>query len=147
MSTNVQEITIVGNLVEEPTLVYTPSGTAVSNFTVAKNPRYYNAKTSEWEEGETLFVRCSVWRNAAENLAASNLPKGTRIVVMGVLAARSFETKDGEQRTVWEVTADEIGVSLKFADIPGVNKNVYEDEKPEPKTVAKPSPSRTKRAR
>ena len=107
-------ITIIGNLTAEPELRFTPSGAAVANFTVASTPRRFNAQTSQWEDGDTLFMRCSIWRQAAENVAES-LTKGTRVIVSGRLHQRSYDTKEGEKRTVVELAADEIGPSLKYA--------------------------------
>ena len=106
-------ITIVGNLVAEPELRFTPSGTAVANFTVASTPRTYDKTTQQWVDGETLFLRCSIWREAAENVAES-LERGSRVVVTGRLKARSYE-KDGEKRTVHEIDVDEVGPSLRWA--------------------------------
>lgn len=107
-------ITIVGNLTGDPELRFTPSGAAVANFTVASTPRQFDRQTNEWKDSETLFMRCSIWREAAENVAES-LHRGTRVVVSGRLVSRSWETNDGEKRTVMEMQADEIGPSLKYA--------------------------------
>jgi single-strand DNA-binding protein len=107
-------ITIVGNLTADPELRFTPSGAAVANFTVASTPRQFDRQANEWKDGETLFMRCSIWRDAAENVAES-LHRGTRVVVTGRLKSRSFETKEGEKRTVIELEADEIGPSLRYA--------------------------------
>ena len=107
-------ITIVGNLTDDPELRFTPSGAAVANFTVASTPRNFNRQTNEWEDGEAMFLRCSIWRQAAENVAES-LQRGMRVVVQGRLKARSYETREGEKRTVFEVEVEEIGPSLKFA--------------------------------
>jgi single-strand DNA-binding protein len=107
-------ITVVGNLTDDPELRFTPSGAAVANFTVASTPRTMNRQTNEWEDGEAMFLRCSVWRQAAENVAES-LQRGTRVVVQGRLKARSYETREGEKRTVFELEVDEIGPSLRFA--------------------------------
>jgi len=107
-------ITVVGNLTDDPELRFTPSGAAVANFTVASTPRTFNRQTSSWEDGETLFMRCSIWRQAAENVAES-LTRGTRVIVQGRLKQRSFETREGEKRTVVELEADEIGPSLTWA--------------------------------
>ncbi|KNX38733.1 single-stranded DNA-binding protein [Luteipulveratus halotolerans] len=107
-------ITIVGNLTQDPELRFTPSGAAVANFTVASTPRQFDRQTNEWKDGETLFMRCSVWREAAENVAES-LGRGTRVVVTGRLVSRSFETKEGEKRTVMEMQVDEVGPSLRYA--------------------------------
>jgi single-strand DNA-binding protein len=107
-------ITVIGNLTDDPELRFTPSGAAVANFTVASTPRTFDRQTSEWKDGETLFLRCSIWRQAAENVAES-LSRGTRVVVSGRLKQRSFETREGEKRTVVECEVDEIGPSLRYA--------------------------------
>lgn len=105
-------MTITGNLTADPELRFTPSGAAVANFTVAHTPRF--KRGDEWEDGETTFMRCSIWRDAAENVAES-LHRGTRVVATGNLVSRSYETKDGEKRTVMELEVDEVGPSLKNA--------------------------------
>ncbi len=107
-------ITVIGNLTADPELRFTPSGAAVATFTVASTPRKYNAQTSQWEDGDALFMRCNIWRQAAENVAES-LTRGARVVVSGRLRQRSFETKEGEKRTVVELEVDEVGPSLKYA--------------------------------
>lgn len=107
-------ITVVGNLTSDPELRFTPSGAAVANFTVASTPRMLDKATNEWKDGEALFLRCSVWRQAAENVAES-LTRGARVVVQGRLKQRSFETKEGEKRTVFELDVDEVGPSLRYA--------------------------------
>jgi single-strand DNA-binding protein len=107
-------ITLIGNLTNDPELRFTPSGAAVAGFTVASTPRTFDRQTNEWKDGETLFMRCSVWRDAAENVAES-LTRGTRVVVSGRLVSRSYETKEGEKRTVTEMQVDEIGPSLRYA--------------------------------
>lgn len=107
-------ITVVGNLTADPELRFTPSGAAVASFTVASTPRTFDRQTSEWKDGDTLFLRCSIWREAAENVAES-LTKGTRVVVQGRLVQRSFETREGEKRTVVEMQVDEVGPSLRYA--------------------------------
>lgn len=107
-------ITIVGNLTDDPELRFTPSGAAVANFTVASTPRAFDRNTQEWVDGEAMFLRCSIWRQAAENVAES-LMRGMRVIVQGRLKARSYETKEGEKRTVFEVEVEEIGPALKFA--------------------------------
>jgi single-strand DNA-binding protein len=107
-------ITVVGNLTDDPELRFTPSGAAVANFTVASTPRNFNRQTNEWEDAEAMFLRCSIWRQAAENVAES-LQRGVRVVVQGRLKARTYETREGEKRTVFEVEVEEIGPSLKFA--------------------------------
>lgn len=106
--------TIVGNLVADPELRHTPSGAAVANFTVASTPRSYNKDSKEWEDGESLFMRCSIWRQPAEHVAES-LQRGHRVVVTGKLKQRSFETKEGEKRTVIELEAEEVAPSLRYA--------------------------------
>ncbi|NMD47664.1 MAG: single-stranded DNA-binding protein [Propionibacterium sp.] len=108
------QITLVGNLTADPELRFTPSGAAVANFTVASTPRTFDRQTSEWKDGDAMFLNCSVWRQAAENVAES-LTKGMRVVVQGRLKSRSYETREGERRTVFEVDVDEIGPSLRYA--------------------------------
>ncbi len=107
-------ITIIGNLTNDPELRFTPSGAAVANFTVASTPRTFDRQSNEWKDGETLFMRCSVWRDAAENVAES-LQRGSRVLVSGRLRSRSYETKEGEKRTVVEMEVDEVGPSLRYA--------------------------------
>ncbi len=107
-------ITVVGNLTGDPELRFTPSGAAVANFTVASTPRAFDRQSNEWKDQETLFMRCSVWREAAENIAES-LVRGNRVVVTGRLKSRSYETKEGEKRTVVELEVDEVGPSLRYA--------------------------------
>jgi len=107
-------ITVVGNLTADPELRFTPAGAAVANFTVASTPRMFDRQTNEWKDGEALFLRCSIWREAAENVAES-LTRGSRVIVTVRLKQRSFETREGEKRTVVEVEVDEIGPSLKYA--------------------------------
>ncbi len=107
-------ITVVGNLVDDPELRFTPSGAAVANFRIASTPRTFDKNTNEWKDGEGLFLSCSVWRQAAENVAES-LQRGMRVVVQGRLKARSYETREGEKRTVFEIDVDEVGPSLKYA--------------------------------
>ncbi len=107
-------ITVVGNLTGDPELRFTPAGAAVANFTVASTPRNFDRQANEWRDGETLFLRCSIWREAAENVAES-LTKGMRVIVQGRLVQRSFETREGEKRTVVELQVDEIGPSLRYA--------------------------------
>ncbi|MFB9684726.1 single-stranded DNA-binding protein [Amycolatopsis plumensis] len=107
-------ITVVGNLTSDPELRFTPSGAAVANFTVASTPRTLDRQSGEWKDGEALFLRCNIWRQAAENVAES-LTRGARVVVQGRLKQRSFETKEGEKRTVVELEVDEIGPSLRYA--------------------------------
>jgi single-strand DNA-binding protein len=107
-------ITVIGNLTADPELRFTASGAAVANFTVASTPRTFDRNTNEWKDGEALFLRCNVWRQAAENVAES-LSRGTRVVVTGRLKQRSFDTKEGEKRTVIELEVEEIGPSLRYA--------------------------------
>ncbi|MEH0108832.1 single-stranded DNA-binding protein [Tersicoccus sp. MR15.9] len=114
-------ITVVGNLTADPELRFTPSGSAVANFTIASTPRTFDRQANEWKDGETLFLRASVWREAAENVAET-LTKGTRVVAQGRLKSRSYDTKEGERRTVIELEVDEIGPSLRYASAK-VNRN------------------------
>ena len=107
-------ITVVGNLTADPELRFTPSGAAVANFTVASTPRTFDRQTNEWKDGEALFLNCSVWRQAAEN-AAESLTRGMRVIVSGRLKARSYETREGEKRTVFEIDVDEVGPSMSYA--------------------------------
>ncbi len=107
-------ITVVGNLVDDPELRFTPSGAAVANFRIASTPRTFDKQTNEWKDGDALFLTCSVWRQAAENVAES-LQKGMRVVVQGRLKSRQYETREGEKRTVFEIDVDEVGPSLKYA--------------------------------
>ena len=107
-------LTVVGNLTADPELRFTPSGAAVANFTVASTPRMMDRQTNEWKDGDPLFMRCSIWREAAENVAES-LTRGSRVIVTGRLKQRSYETREGEKRTVVELEVDEIGPSLKYA--------------------------------
>jgi single-strand DNA-binding protein len=107
-------ITVVGNLTADPELRFTPSGAAVANFTVASTPRTFDRQTNEWKDQETLFINCSVWRQAAEN-AAESLQRGMRVIVQGRLKARSYEDREGNKRTVFEIDVEEVGPSLKMA--------------------------------
>ena len=107
-------ITVIGNLTGDPELRFTPSGAAVANFTVASTPRTFDRQSNEFKDGDTLFMRCSIWREAAENVAES-LTKGTRVIVTGRLVQRSYETREGEKRTVVELQVDEVGPSLRYA--------------------------------
>jgi single-strand DNA-binding protein len=113
-------LTIVGNLTADPELRFTPSGAGVASFTVASTPRTFHKEQNRWVDGDTLFMRCSVWRATAENVAES-LRKGTRVIVTGRLVSRSYETREGEKRTVTEMQVDDIGASLKMATVK-VNK-------------------------
>ncbi|GID94551.1 single-stranded DNA-binding protein [Amorphoplanes digitatis] len=107
-------ITIVGNLTDDPELRFTPSGAAVSNFRIASTPRYLDRQSGDWRDGDPLFLACNIWRDPAENVAES-LKRGTRVIVTGRLRQRSYETKEGEKRTVYELEVDEIGPSLRYA--------------------------------
>ena len=107
-------ITIIGNLTNDPELRFTPSGAAVASFTVASSSRVLDKQTNEWKDGESLFLTCNVWRQAAEN-AAESLQRGMRVIVQGRLKQRSYETREGEKRTVYEIEVDEVGPSLKNA--------------------------------
>jgi single-strand DNA-binding protein len=107
-------ITLVGNLVDDPELRFTPSGQAVAKFRVASTPRYRDQQSGEWKDGESLFLTCNVWRQAAEHVAES-LQRGMRVIVSGRLRQRSYETKEGEKRTVFEVEVDDVGPSLRNA--------------------------------
>ena len=108
------QITIAGNLVDDPELRFTPAGQPVARFRIASTPRYRDNATGEWKDGDALFLTCNVWRQAAENVAES-MTRGTRAIVTGRLRQRSYETKEGEKRTVYEIEADEVGVSLRNA--------------------------------
>ena len=108
-------LTLIGNLTDEPSLRFTPSGAAVANFVVASTPRTFDRQSNDWKDGETLFLRCSIWKDAAENVTES-LTRGARVIVTGRLKSRTWEPKDGgEKRTVMELEVDEIGPSLKYA--------------------------------
>ncbi|GGK60346.1 hypothetical protein Ppa06_25810 [Planomonospora parontospora subsp. parontospora] len=108
------QITIVGNLVDDPELRFTPAGQAVARFRIASTPRFLDKQTNEWKDGEGLFLTCNIWRQAAENVAES-LQRGMRVIVQGRLRQRTYETKEGEKRTVYEVEVDEVGPSLRNA--------------------------------
>ncbi|GAB3765149.1 single-stranded DNA-binding protein [Microlunatus parietis] len=108
------QITLVGNLTADPELRFTPSGAAVANFTVASTPRTFDRQTGEWRDGEAMFLNCAVWRQAAENVAES-LQKGMRVIVQGRLKSRTYDTREGERRTVFEIDVDEIGPALRYA--------------------------------
>ncbi len=107
-------ITLVGNLTADPELRFTPSGAPVANFTVASTPRTFDRQSGEWKDGDAMFLNCAVWRQPAENVAES-LSKGMRVIVQGQLRSRSYETREGEKRTVFEVEVEEIGPSLRYA--------------------------------
>lgn len=108
------QITLVGNIAGDVELRFTPSGAPVANFRIASTPRTYNKQTSQWEDGEAMFLTCNVWRQAAEN-ASQSLAKGMRVIVQGRLKARTFQNREGENRTVFEIDVDEVGPSLAFA--------------------------------
>jgi single-strand DNA-binding protein len=107
-------ITVIGNLVDDPELRFTPSGAPVANFRIASTPRTFDRQSNEWKDGDTLFLSCAVWRQAAENVAES-LQRGMRVIVQGRLKSRQYETREGEKRTVFEIDVDEVGPSLKYA--------------------------------
>lgn len=107
-------ITLVGNLTADPELRFTPSGAPVANFTVASTPRTFDRTSGEWKDGDAMFINCSVWRQAAENVAES-LQKGMRVIVQGRLKSRSYETREGERRTVFEIEVEEVGPALRYA--------------------------------
>ena len=111
---NDTQITIVGNLVEDPSLRFTPSGAAVANFTIASTPRAFDKQSNEWKDGDTMFLNCSIWRQAAENVAET-LSKGMRVIVQGRLKSRSYDDREGNRRTVFEVDVEEVGPSLRYA--------------------------------
>ena len=108
------QITLVGNIASDVELRFTPSGAPVANFRIASTPRTYNKQTSQWEDGEAMFLTCNVWRQAAEN-ASQSLAKGMRVIVQGRLKARTFQNREGESRTVFEIDVDEVGPSLRYA--------------------------------
>jgi single-strand DNA-binding protein len=108
-------ITVVGNLTADPELRFTPAGAAVANFTIASTPRTFDKNTNEWKDGEALFLRCAIWRQAAENVVES-LTRGTRVIAQGRLQQRSYTTKEGDKRTTIELQVDELGPSLKYAN-------------------------------
>ena len=114
MAQGERSITVVGNLVADPELRFTPAGAAVANFRIASTPRRFNRQTSQWEDGEAMYLTCNVWRQAAENVAES-LSKGMRVIVQGRLRQRSYESREGERRSIFEVEVDEVGPSLSFA--------------------------------
>ena len=107
-------ITLVGNCVNDPELKFLPSGVAVCNWTIASTPRTFNKASNEWEDGDPMFLNCSVWRQPAENVVES-LSRGMRVIVQGRLKSRSYETKEGERRTVFEVEVEEVGPCLRYA--------------------------------
>lgn len=111
---NATVITVIGNLTDDPELRFTPSGDALAKFRVASTPRYFDRASGEWKDGEPLFLNCTIWRQPAENVAES-LKRGTRVIVTGRLRQRSYETGEGEKRTVIELDTDEVGPSLRYA--------------------------------
>lgn len=121
MANNDTPITVVGNLTADPELRFTPSGAAVATFTVASTPRSYDKTSGQWRDGEPLFLRCQIWRQPAEH-AAESLRKGGRVVVVGALRSRSYDDRDGQRRTVFEVEADEVGLSLRFGPARPLNE-------------------------
>lgn len=122
-------ITVIGNLTAAPELRFTAGGHAVANFTVASTPRTFNRQTGEWEDGPALFLRCNLWRKAAENVAES-LTKGSRVIVGGRLRQRTFETREGDKRTVIELEVDEVGPSLRYVTTTITKQNRAEDGEP-----------------
>ena len=129
-------ITLVGNLTADPELRFTPAGAAVANFTVASTPRTFDRQTKEWKDGDAMFLNCSVWRQAAENVAES-LTKGMRVIVQGRLRSRSFETREGERRTVFEIDVEEVGPSLAWATA-RVTRSGQQQAKPRQQRAADP---------
>jgi len=122
---NDTQINIIGNLVADPTLRFTPSGAAVANFTVASTPSTFDKQSNQWKDGETIFMNCAAWRDMAQNIGES-LTKGTRVLVQGNLKSRSYDTQDGQRRTVLECDVQEIGASLRNATAK-VTRNVKGD--------------------
>lgn len=143
-------ITVVGNLVADPELRFTPSGAAVANFRIASTPRTFDRATNQWVDGEALFLACNVWRQAAENVAET-LTKGMRVIVQGRLKQRSYETREGEKRSVFELEVDEVGPSLKYATAQvqrsqSDNNGFYGDDRGKQNTPAsKPSSGQNSR--
>lgn len=129
-------ITIVGNLVDNPELRYTPSGDAVANFRVASTPRVFNRDANQWADGETLFLTCNVWRSYAENVAES-LNRGNRVIVTGRLKQRSYENNEGEKRTIYEIDVEDVGPALRFNTATLTPANAAEKNVPEDKPVRK----------
>ncbi|MDK8838162.1 single-stranded DNA-binding protein [Corynebacterium sp. MSK071] len=124
MAQNETPITVVGNVVAEPELRWTPAGAAVCNFRIASTPKRFNSQTQQWEDGEAMFLTCNAWKHLAENTAES-LAKGMRVIVNGRLKQRSFQTREGDNRTVFEIDVDEVGPSLRYATAQ-VNRNPRE---------------------
>ncbi|MGY2116610.1 single-stranded DNA-binding protein [Nocardia gipuzkoensis] len=118
-------ITVIGNLTADPELRFTPGGVAVANFTVASTPRVFDRNSNEWKDGDALFLRCNIWREAAENVAES-LVRGSRVIVSGRLKQRTYQTREGDKRTVVELEVDEVGPSLRYA-IAKINKTSRSD--------------------
>ncbi|MEV8552587.1 single-stranded DNA-binding protein [Streptomyces glaucescens] len=136
-------ITVVGNLVDDPELRFTPAGAAVAKFRIASTPRVFNREANEWKDGDPLFLTCSVWRQAAEHVAES-LARGTRVIVQGRLKQRSYEDREGVKRTVFELDVDEVGPSLTYATAKvtkasGGQRQVSEAQTPDPWASAKPA--------
>lgn len=132
-------ITVIGNLTGDPELRFTPSGVAVANFTIANTPRTFNKNTNEWVDGDTLFMRAAIWREAAENVAES-LTKGMRVIAQGRLVQRSYDTREGEKRTVVELQVEEIGPSLKYASAKVTRAQRSEGGAPQPRQQSAPEP-------
>lgn len=133
-------ITLVGNLVDNPELRYTPNGDAVANFRIASTPRVYDRERAEWSDGETLFLTCTVWRQYAENVAES-LSRGNRVIVQGRLKQRSYENNDGEKRTVYEIDVEDVGPTLRFGTVRYAVGNAPE-KAPEPVATVKKTAGR-----
>lgn len=138
-------VTVMGNLTADPELRFTPAGAAVANFTVATTPRYFDKKSEEWVDGETLFMRCAIWHDQAENVAES-LSKGNRVMVWGRLVQRGWEDREGNKRVSVEMQVDEIGSSLRFATV-DVHAPVKASAEPEPEPEPKPRATRAKSSR
>lgn len=128
-------VTVIGNLTADPEIRFTPAGEAVTHFTVASTPRYFDRTAGEWRDGDPLFLRCGIWRQAAENVAES-LTRGARVIVSGRLKQRSFQTADGEKRTVVELDVDEVGPSLRYASAAVRRNPVAGQETRAPRTAA-----------
>ena len=129
-------VTVVGNLTADPELRFTPSGAAVANFTVASTPRTFDRQSNEWKDGDTLFLPCSIWRDAAEHCAES-LTKGTRVIVTGRLKQRSYDDREGNKRTIYEVEVEEVGPSLTWATA-RVTRSGQQQAKPRQQRAADP---------
>jgi single-strand DNA-binding protein len=135
---NETTLTIIGTLTADPELRFTPSGAAVANFTVASNPRFFDRSSGEWKDGQALFMRCILWREQAENVAAS-LTRGTRVIVTGRLEQRHFETREGEKRSAIELQVDEIGASLRWATAQVTKVRREQPAQPADTPVAEPA--------